>query len=784
MAEICASTDVPMNAAPYPARRGLLCFRPPLLVASATFAVVATAQAPAPVPESARSSSEIIVTAQRRQEDLQQIPVSVTALTSRQLTDFGMKSFADYAGSVPNLSFGMGGSPYGGPAYGFSSTRQIVIRGLSGTNTTSLYIDDTPIPNVVDPRVLDLERVEVLRGPQGTLFGASSMGGTIRLITKTADPGAMTGNVDFQAFGINAAGAGYDVSGSLNVPVVPDNVGLRVSVFDTFTPGYFTRVFGVATIPGVNFAPGEQVSGSSKLGDTRQYGGVASVLITPEAIPGLSIVPLAMLQRTEVNGYPLTEGKPDNFVQVRPLDVGEHSRARWQFYAISTKYAATYGDLIASTSFFRRYSRDDEDGTMWFAFFQSDYYSPLPYLAARVLQAYESREFTQELRFQSRFRGPLQFVAGLFYQRSPTSSPFSYPIPGLDAASGYRLQTDNIAQISQETLANQAAGFVDVTYSPLARLELSAGVRKAWLESSGHYAFEQPPPLNANIDYSFVQKERPVTPRFAVKYSFDSGDMMYASASKGFRIGGENAPSLGPCAEGARELGLSVGVPIPYHSDSLWSYELGVKDLWDQRRISTRSAAYYIDWKNIQQTLLLPVCGIPALLNAGAARVLGGETELTAHVTPGLEIDAGVGYEDGKITQAMRLPDGQTLGFPVGTPLSGVPEWTASVRAVYSIQTPFGVAFARGECNFVGASRSFANGGAGLTRAEYALADLRGGLRSGAWTATVFIKNLGNTVANYGDLVPAAGTVPGHTRFVVAQPRTVGLELQWSFGAQ
>jgi iron complex outermembrane recepter protein len=279
------------------------------LLVCATFAVPVVAQTP-PDPSAAASESgeglpEIVVTAQRREESLQQTPISVSALTSQQLTDFGVTEFVDYARSVPNMSFGMGGSPFGGPAYGYSSTRQIVIRGIAGADTTSLYIDDTPIPNVVDPRVFDLERIEILRGPQGTLFGASSMGGTVRLITKKADRGATRGNVHLQAFDINAGGGGYDISGSLNVPLVAHSAALRLSVFDSFDPAYFTRVFGVANVPGVDFAPGTRVLGSTKVGERHQYGGSASFPITPEAISGLSIVPLVMLQTFNVNGYPL-----------------------------------------------------------------------------------------------------------------------------------------------------------------------------------------------------------------------------------------------------------------------------------------------------------------------------------------------------------------------------------------------------------------------------------------------------------------------------------------------
>jgi outer membrane receptor protein involved in Fe transport len=738
---------------------------------------------PAAAAEPREGLTEIVVTAQRREERLQQTPLSVSVLTSQQLTDFGVRDFVDYARSVPNVSFGMGGSPFGGPAYGYSSTRQMVIRGVAGADTTSLYIDDTPIPNVVDPRVFDLERIEVLRGPQGTLFGASSMGGTVRLITRTADPGALRGNVDLQAFDINAGGGGHDVSGSLNVPLVAHSAALRLSVFDSFDPGYFTRVYGVANVPGVDFAPGTQVLGSTKVGGTRKYGGSASFLLTPEVMPGLSIVPLVMLQRFDVNGYPLAEDNANNFSQVRPLDVPEQSLAQWQFYAITTKYSASFGEFISSTSYLHRYSRDVEDGTMWLASYQGYYYSPLPYLATTVLQTYESRQVTQELRFQSHFQAPIQLVVGLFYQRAPTSSPYSYSTPGINSASGYTLGTDDLVEITQETLSRQTAGFAAITWSPIERAELSAGVRRTRLDVGGYQLFVQPRSLNANTSYSFEQKEEPVTPRFAAKYTFDSGDMTYLSASKGFRIGGVNAPLLGPCTAGASTLGLPGGVSIPYYSDSLWSYEVGFKSLWGEQKIASRAAAYYIDWKNIQQSVLIPVCGIPALLNAGAARIRGAEWELTAHIAPQFEVDAGVGYEDAKITEANTLPNGQILGFPVGSPLSGVPKWTASLRVSYSIATAIGDAFVRGEYSFVGSSLSLANGDAGLYRGQYSLVDLRAGLQFHDWTTTLFIENLFNRAANYGDIVTAAGLVPGQTRLVVAQPRTVGLELRRSFGA-
>jgi outer membrane receptor protein involved in Fe transport len=725
---------------------------------------------------------EVIVTAQRREESIQQTPISVTVLTGQVLQDFDVKDFQDYAKSVADLSFGMGGSPFGGPAYGFSSTREIVIRGVSGANTTSLYIDDTPIPNVIDPRVLDLARIEVLRGPQGTLFGASSMGGTVRLITQTPDTVNTSGNLRAQAFDINAGGAGYDVSGTLNAPL-STGVTLRLSGFDLFDPGYFKRIFGVPTVPGVAFQPGQEIAGSVKIGQSHEYGTSASMLIKPPSIEGLTITPMIILQRSNTNGYPVADNDPSNFTQIRPLNVPEGTGDRWQFYALTAKYAATLGQLVSSTSYLHRYAYDTEDGTTWFAQFQSFFYSPLPYIASPVPQTYDSEQATEELRFESLFPGPVQLVTGVFYQRSTLAYIYNYLTPGANALSGGVLGSDDSFDDHDSILLKQLAGFADVTYKVGRSLEFSAGVRKARLDLSTNETIIQYPLVNGNSSYSYSDQESPLTPRFVTKYNLDENNMIYGSASKGFRIGGVSSPAYGACTQDAINLGLPVGVPIPYHSDSLWSYELGLKNRWNDQRVATRFAVYDIDWKNIQQNLVLPTCGQGEELNAGAAKIVGAEAEVQALVTSAFRLDGGIGYEDGKITQADILKTGAVIGFPVGAPLSNVPKWTVYVRPEFTKPTSRGEYFVRAEYNFVGTSLSLANGGAGLYRAAYSLVDLRTGLRTSPWNFTLFAKNLFNKAANFGDIVTDVGVIPGQARLAVAQPRTVGVEIRRDFGA-
>ena len=739
------------------------------------------AQVPSPGAESG-ALQEIIVTAQRREESIQQAPMSVTVLTGQMLQDFGVRDFQDYAKAVANLSFGMGGSPTGGPAYGYSSTREIIIRGVSGPNTTSLYIDDTPIPNVIDPRVLDLQRIEVLRGPQGTLFGASSMGGTVRLITQPADTVDTSGKVTAQAFDINAGGAGADVSGTLNIPLRADVAALRLNGFDFFNPGYFDRVFGVSTVPGVAFQPGQQMNGSVKIGATHEYGGSASMLIKP--VDGLTVTPMIIWQRSDTNGYPVADNVAGDFTQVRPLNVPEDTGDQWQFYALTAKYAASFGQLVSSTSYLHRYAADTEDGTTWFAEFQGYYYPPanLPYIASQVPQSYNSKETTEELRFESQFPGPVQLVTGVFYQRSTFAYLYNYLTPGADALSGGYFGGDDSYGNTQSIVLSQIAGFADLTYKVSQSVELSIGARKARLDYSTNEAIIEYPVLDANSQFSYSEREQPVTPRYVARYNFDKDNTVYVSASKGFRIGGVSDPIFLGCSQDAANLGLPVGVPIPYHSDSLWSYEMGLKNLWNDQRLATRFAVYDIDWKNIQQNLVLPTCGQGEELNAGAARIHGAEGEFEALVTSKFRLEGGVGYEEGKITEAEILKTGAVIGFPVGSPLSNVPKWTASLRGEYVSPTSFGDYFVRPEYNFVGSSLSLANGGAGLYRAEYSLVDLRTGLRTSEWRFTLFAKNLFNRAANFGDIVTAVGAIPGQSRLAVEQPRTLGLEVERVFG--
>src|SRR3954471_17416719 len=181
-------------------------------------------------PPAGDQLEDVVVTAQRRTEKLQDVPISMTAVTGAQLENFGDKTFIDYAASIPNLAQSTGAGAGGnGNAFGVSSTRAVAIRGVFGNNTTGFYLNDTPVPMSLDPRVVDIDHLEVLRGPQGTLFGQGSMGGTVRLVTREPGLSNFSGKVDVEGTYVDHGGGGYSTQGTLNVPLIADNVGLRVS---------------------------------------------------------------------------------------------------------------------------------------------------------------------------------------------------------------------------------------------------------------------------------------------------------------------------------------------------------------------------------------------------------------------------------------------------------------------------------------------------------------------------------------------------------------------------
>jgi iron complex outermembrane recepter protein len=710
---------------------------------------------------------EVVVTAERRSESVQNVPISITAISSVTIEKFDIQDFTDYAKQVPNLSFGMGVGGGGGSSAGIAASLGFSIRGISGRNTTAFYIDDTPLPDSLDPRILDIEHIEVLRGPQGTLFGASSMGGMIRVITQPADPNTFSGTADVQGYGMSHGGEpGGEASAVVNVPLVEDLASVRLSAFESYTPGYFTRTYDdplALNITGQN-VPGPAQS-VNNVGAETEEGVGATFRVTPA--DGLVLTPMLRWQKTLGDGFPLADYDPDNLVQRRILNQPESYSDAWYFAAFTASYTVPFGRFVSSTSWFNRESYDLEDG----ADANSEALSPTLLLPAPGIENLRNQTFTEEDRFESNFALPIQVVGGVFYQNVKTSATNTVTMPGLDIEPGF--DTDFVWNALSADRSTQLAGFVGLTYTPISPLDIAVGGRETRLTdanegvSNGVFGTG---PNQTNVS------ETAFTPRFSAKYRFDPQTMVYATAAQGFRAGGANG-ALGSACSG---FGFSTSQQIPYDSDTLWSYELGVKTSLLDDRVSVSADVYQIDWHRIQQLESLSNgangCFASLTLNLGTAKSDGGEIEVSGRITDGLSVHLAGGYEDARLTKVSPGTE-----YYVGEPLSGVPKVTASAWADYEIPQAWGKYFVRSQYSYTGQSISYTEVATGLVRQSYELTDLRLGAAYRDYTLTLFAKNLFDSRPNLSDEVPVSALAGDRYRYWVGTPREVGLDVRYRF---
>jgi len=731
---------------------------------SASASAEQVAQQPAPAAD--ESVNQVVVTAERRAESITNVPISITAISSSTIEKFDIQDFADYAEQVPNLSFGLG---VGAGGMGVAGATGISIRGIAGNDTTAFYIDDTPLPDSLDPRILDIDHIEVLRGPQGTLFGASSMGGLVRVITQQPNSSTFSSSVDVQGYDLAHAGRpGGEASAVFNIPLVPELAAIRLSTFDSYQPGYFTRTYDDPLALNVTGqpVPGPTVT-VNNVGAVNQDGFGATLRITP--VDDLVLTPLFRWQKSIGVGFPLADYEPDNLVQRRILNQPENYQDSFLFGAFTAGYTVPFGRFVSSTSLFHRETYSLEDG----ADANSVALSPTLLLPAPGTSDVHTRTFTEEDRFESSFDVPLQVVTGAFYQVVNVSNINLVVMPGLDSEPGSPFDTNTVWYGDWTSRTTQLAGYVGLTYTPYAPLAFEIGARESRLTNDSNAitggVFGTGPALANESQSAF-------TPRYSIKYHLDPLTLLYATAAKGFREGGANAP-LGAACTG---FGFSTTEAIPYGSDDLWSYELGVKEATADNRFSVSADVYHINWSKIQQNESLSNgtngCFAGLTLNLGTAKSDGSEIEANARVTEHLFVHLAAGYEDARLTEVAPGTE-----YYVGEGLNGVPRWTGSASTEYQIPQAWGNYFVRGQYSYTGHSISYTEIPTGLPRESYQLIDLRLGANYSAYEVTLFAKNLLDAKPNLSDEVPVTALAENRYRYWVGLPREVGLDLRYRF---
>ncbi|HXE54948.1 MAG TPA: TonB-dependent receptor [Tepidisphaeraceae bacterium] len=785
--------------------------------------------------DTAAASTEletITVTAEKRSESEQTVPLSMTTFSSAALQAKSINNFFDYATKVPNLAFAPTGD-------GVGTARTVSIRGISGDNVTGFYIDDTPLPDSLDPRVLDIDHIEVLRGPQGTLYGARSMGGVVRIITKAPNLNDFSAEVHG---GISSTEhtnqPNYTGDGVVNIPLIPDHAALRLSGFYDTEAGYFKRSY--CTDPAAAMAgtctplAATGITTVNNVGEINTYGGAAS--LTLKLNDALTITPRVMMQKDTYNGFPMADflsmpGNgygypvpsgpynlpqkgmlPTSLTQARFFNIPEGGYSSWQLYSIGLHWKTDLGELVSSTAFFNQQVWETEDQSDFIyaaitsncdagavaAGFCSGVGSPQP---GPISEEKSYQRFVQEVRFASDLKGPVQFVVGGFYSDFHGRLPFAayYPpseVPGLDATlGGQNNPTYPNLVFAQDfhTTIKEPAVFGEVSYQPVAALKLTAGLRwyqvktsssgyEAGLATGGVPGGLTPPIISPEV----TTTESGVTPKFEADYHLTADQMIYVNVAKGFRPGGlvpivpsGTAGTANDCVAALHQADpdITLADTRSYKSDSLWNYEVGTKTSWLDHRLTFNAAAFYIKWSNIQQQILLG-CGFQYRANAGAAESKGGEMELHARPTQPLELSLGVGYQNAKITQK-----GMSSPQDAGSPVYQVPDWTGNASASYTTELTSSWNLVSGaDYSYIGRSFSGNNDPSQpRERPSYRLINARFAFQHGPLEIALVGKNLADELANLGDNRSIAAEVPGRPRLFVNQPRTFGVEFRQSF---
>jgi iron complex outermembrane recepter protein len=766
--------------------------------------VAQTGQTPASQPEAqqrqatgaADASSlglqEVIVTAQKREERLQSVPITVTVFDQTAMDAQGARSMDDLARLTPAITFTHQSTNNN------AQNSDIAIRGISsqaGAATTGIYIDDTPIQTRhlsfgsfnTYPELFDIERVEVLEGPQGTLFGSGSEGGTVRFITP--EPSLTRASIYARA-GAGATAHGdpvYEIGAAGGTPLISDTLGFRASASYRHDGGYIDRV---------DWRTGQVVSASANAGRTV----TARVALKWAATDTFTVTPSVYYQKRDIDDTSawwyirpdLAPGDPTGGLFNSPLRSGNEiaSPDSDKFVLAGLKLQWTLGavQLFSNTSYFKR----DQAATTDYSQFDRAIFLGNPYPPAGGIGTgywVDAQEnWTQEFRLESSApEARVLWTAGLFYQHARETTRQNVYDPALqtdlglppDFNGGYIYREDPRIGIDK-----QIAAFGQTDIKVTEALKLTLGLRYAYAQFQGEAHYPTTLVVGPEFDSSGSETEHPLTPKVGLTYQINRDDLVYLTAAKGFRIGGAN-PAVGQFCYGpggALEMIGLAAVPPTYSSDSLWSYEIGSKNSFADNRVLLNASAYYIKWKNIQQNVPLTACGFQYTGNLGEARSTGFDLQTVANLTKIISVGANFSYIDAQYTQTVQLAPAVFSIVQDGDRLPASP-WAVSAFAQGTAPIGSMKAYARVDYQYSAkqsgtvAAANPLNGGfpAGFDQIpSQSFTSLRAGLNWGGWDVSVYAQNLFDTHPRLGGAAEILAPYSLYTAYSY-RPRTVGL---------
>jgi outer membrane receptor protein involved in Fe transport len=706
----------------------------------------------APPQDDSRKAAlqEVVVSAQKRSENLLDVPVPVTALSAQSLTQSNLLRIQDYASSVPGF--------VSSPSPSAGGEQMLAIRGIStgfGTNpSVGITIDDVPfggstnlvgnsIPDI-DPS--DLSRVEVLRGPQGTLYGASSLGGLLKFVTTDPSTDSVSGQVQAGTNTVfNGAELGYNFRGSVNVPL-GDTLAIRASGFTRQDPGYIDN-------------PNSGVEG---LNEDHVDGGRVGLLWKPSDAFSLKLS--ALVQETKGDGSNDVDVPTAGFPQTSELKdlqqnyvpgVGAYERRTQAYSAILTGKVGGFEISSISgynyTDFTDSYDYSYALGALIQSIFGEG--------GVPVYTDNKIRKFSQELRATTRLGDNVDWLFGAFYTHE--NSPQVQNVEAVNVLTGG--PGPSILGIYAPTTYSEYAAFTDVTIHFTDSFDVQLGGRDSEIR---HAASEtQSGPLGSAPTPETVEKANAFTYLVTPELKISPDLMVYARLASGYRAGGPNGNP-------------DPSVPRSYSPDKTENYELGIKGDFLSHTLTVDGSLYHIDWKDLQLNLLDESNHQTYTTNASAAKSQGVELSVTSRPVTDLKIAGWVTWDDAVLTQAM--PANSTVTGNSGDRLP----YSSKFSANLSLDQDF--TLATSTTGFVGATVGYVGDrlgtfvGAPTARAafpSYAKIDLRAGVRYDSWSVNLYATNLAD---KRGILGGGAGTYPPFA-FTYIQPRTVGLAVTKDF---
>jgi len=744
-------------------------------------------QATADGKSAAQTLDEVVVTANKRKENIREVATSVSVVSDAQLENMNSTQLSDYSSYVPGLQLQSSGTP---------GQTQVSMRGiaaLSPGSTVGTYVDETPIGSnnlyqqatlyTLDLLPYDVDHVEVLRGPQGTLYGAGAMGGLIKYSMKKPDPTATEFRVGAGLSDTEGAGSlGWDYRLGMNVPLVDNSVALRASYASNDIAGYVDNL----------------VDGRKDINDGKQTSGRVSLLWQGDAA---SVQFSAMQQKIDSDNNAAIALDPVTHKPVAGLSnyiyVNEPFKKDLDYFALAVNWDVGFADFVSATSYSKTNTDFTQDVTVLYGGLLAG--AGLPG-SSYLHQTLDMNQFTQEFRLQSKTGERFEWLLGAFYDHEDGDNHQFVPLNQLDG-SPLPPPFDSIfgvlGQISIPSTYKETAVFGDASYKFTDRFKLGAGVRFSRNEQT--FVQDASGPLLINGVFPNASSENVFTWSVTPQFQVTPDTMVYAKAATGYQPGGPNV--------------VAPGLPPSVDSSTLTSYELGLKTGTHDNRVLFDLVAYQIDWRDIQ--VASQVNGVSGLVNGGQATSRGVEGSLQWRPIEGLRLGLNGAYNDANIdedfptiTVFQTIPGVGDIRGDVNTGLKGdrmpyVPDWTWSLTADYYLPLSNGWG-----ANFGGGWRwvdnrtnsttnrtviTLVNPPVGeiqrtvtepLVLDSYWAIDLYAGLSNDHWSLRTYMKNVTDErgYSSLDDRTDQVGGTGTHfLRAVPIQPRTFGLEVDYRF---